>query len=345
MLAKQRERLLGMTNVVGCGVGMKEKGGRPTETPAIVVFVDKKIPLGQLARRNRVPEQLHGVVTDVIEVGPLRLLDGTDERRTKKMLPARPGISIGHYRVSAGTLGAVAYDASTGKALMLSNNHVLANSSSRRDIRAKEGDPVYQPGTYDGGGPNETIGHLLRFVPIRTEAYAPDCPWARAAAWAGDRVVRMLHRRYRLRLERTETQGNLVDAAVAKPGSAQALDPDILGLGQIRGVAEAEPGQSIRKSGRSSGVNSGTVRAVGATLNVSLGDAGVARFDDQIVTTAMAQPGDSGSVGLNEANEIVGLLFAGSEQSTIYNRIQNVMELLHIELIQPARNIRTRSPA
>ena len=80
-----------------------------------------------------------------------------------------------------------------------------------------------------------------------------------------------------------------------------------------------------------------------ATLNVSLGDAGIARFDDQIVTTPMAQPGDSGSVGLNEANEIVGLLFAGSGESTIYNRIHNVMELLNIHFKPNARHERNRS--
>lgn len=330
-LSKQRKRLLTKKHVVGCGIGIKEKAGRPTSTPAIMVFVDQKRPLASLGRKERIPAVLNGVATDVVEVGNLRLLTSQDDIRTKGMRPAKPGISIGHYLVSAGTFGAVAYDATTGEPLILSNNHVLANSSSAGDSRAKEGDPVYQPGTYDGGNAKDTIGHLLRFVPIHTESQPAVCVWARAAEWTANLLVRTFHRQYRLRLERLGEQVNLVDAAVARPIEPKLLDPYIVGLGYIRGVADIEPGQVIHKSGRSSGVNSGIVRAIRATLNVSLGDAGIATFDDQIVTTPMAQPGDSGSVGLNEANEIVGLLFAGSSESTIYNRIHNVMELLHIQ--------------
>lgn len=342
-LTKQRNRLLTKKHVVGCGVGLKEKGGRPTSTPAIMVFVDKKRSLASLSRKERIPAQLNGVATDVVEVGHLRLLTAENDVRTKGMRPARPGISIGHYLVSAGTFGAVAYDATTGEPLILSNNHVLANSSSGDDDRAKEGDPIYQPGTYDGGNAKDTIGHLLRFVPIHTESQPVACVWARAAEWAVNRLIQTFHRQYRLRFERLAEHANLIDAAVARPTNPKLLDPYIVGLGYIRGVADIEPGQVIRKSGRSSGVNSGVVRAIRATLNVSLGDAGIARFDDQIVTTPMAQPGDSGSVGLNEANEIVGLLFAGSAESTVYNRIQHVMELLHIHFNPNARYDRSQS--
>lgn len=341
-LTKQRKRLLTKKHVVGCGIGIKEKGGRPTTTPAIMVFVDKKRPVASLTRKERIPELLNGIATDVVEVGNLRLLTSDHDIRTKEMRPARPGISIGHYLVSAGTFGAVAYDGTTGEPLILSNNHVLANSSAGDNARAKEGDPVYQPGTYDGGNAKDTIGHLLRFVPIHAESQPVECTWAHATEWLANRILQTFHRRYRLRFERLAERVNLVDAAVARPIDPKLLDPYIVGLGYIRGVAEIEPGQVIRKSGRSSGVNSGVVRAIRATLNVSLGDAGIAQFDDQIVTTPMAQPGDSGSVGLNEANEIVGLLFAGSAESTIYNRIQHVMELLHIHFNPNARYDRNR---
>ncbi|HHJ53434.1 MAG TPA: hypothetical protein ENJ89_09590, partial [Caldithrix abyssi] len=47
----------------------------------------------------------------------------------------------------------------------------------------------------------------------------------------------------------------------------------------------------------------------------------------------MSAGGDSGSAVLNEQNEIVGLLFAGSSRSTIINRIQNVFSLLGVDYI------------
>ena len=60
-----------------------------------------------------------------------------------------------------------------------------------------------------------------------------------------------------------------------------------------------------------------------ATVNVSYGVGQVARFENQIVTTAMSQGGDSGSLLVaGDALHAVGLLFAGSEQATIHNPIQ-----------------------
>ena len=83
-LAKQRKRLLTKKHVVGCGIGIKEKGGRPTSTPAIMVFVDKKRPVASLARKERIPALLNGVATDVVEVGNLRLADSDNDAEQKK---------------------------------------------------------------------------------------------------------------------------------------------------------------------------------------------------------------------------------------------------------------------
>lgn len=59
--------------------------------------------------------------------------------------PPFPGISIAHFRVTAGTLGCFVKD-SAGKTYILSNNHVLANSN-----KAKLDDVILQPGKLDGG--------------------------------------------------------------------------------------------------------------------------------------------------------------------------------------------------
>ena len=56
----------------------------------------------------------------------------------------------------------------------------------------------------------------------------------------------------------------------------------------------------------------------------------IAQFTDQLMAGAMSQGGDSGSAVLDESNHLVGLLFAGSDTSTILNRIQNVFSTLSV---------------
>jgi hypothetical protein len=58
----------------------------------------------------------------------------------------------------------------------------------------------------------------------------------------------------------------------------------------------------------------------------------VAQFRDQLLAGPMSQGGDSGSAVLDNDRKIVGLLFAGSDQTTIINRIQNVFSLLGVAL-------------
>ncbi len=96
--------------------------------------------------------------------------------RLKRARPAQPGMSIGHHKITAGTFGAVVKDKRSGKPLILSNNHVLANISNGSDGKAKKGDIILQPGSYDGGKEdNDAIGYLERFVPIYNDEQ-PYCP-------------------------------------------------------------------------------------------------------------------------------------------------------------------------
>ncbi|ACQ82175.1 conserved hypothetical protein [Beutenbergia cavernae DSM 12333] len=78
---------------------------------------------------------------------------------TGRVRPLRPGLSIAHVDVTAGTLGAfVTYD---GARHVLSNHHVLVGSSGQ------PGDAVLQPGPFDGGSdPADRIGALAHLVPL-----------------------------------------------------------------------------------------------------------------------------------------------------------------------------------
>ena len=58
-----------------------------------------------------------------------------------------------------------------------------------------------------------------------------------------------------------------------------------------------------------------------------------------IVTGPMSQGGDSGSVLIaGDTNKAVGLLFAGSNESTIHNPIQTVLDCLEIDLVHNAES-------
>lgn len=340
LVTKHVRRLLGKRNVVGVGLGYKETGGKVTSTEAIVVLVTRKEHPSRLRRADVIPKALADTRTDVVEVGELRILPALEEGelpslddadRKARLRPARPGISIGHYQITAGTFGALVYDRDTGSPLILSNNHVLANISDGRDRRANEGDPVYQPGRYDGGSSADTIAHLERFAPIVRTTAEETCPIARRAEKVGNFVLRVAFPGHEMRLRRKTDGENKLDAAVAALINPADAVPDILGLGAPGDPVEAEPGLKVIKSGRTTGVSTGEVRVVGATVRVGLGEVGSAVFTDQIVTTAMAQPGDSGSLVLTEDGlHPVGLLCAGSSLATIHNRIQNVLEILKL---------------
>src|SRR3990172_1500990 len=144
----------------------------------------------RLSAKDLLPEKIDSMPTDVVKSGVFKALlrsesfGGQALSRTDRMRPCPGGFSIGHYMITAGTLGMVVRDSKTGQRLILSNNHVLANSNE-----GKIGDSILQPGPYDGGAdPQDLIAYLDRFVPIGfggEEGGEPDCKIASvfAAFW------------------------------------------------------------------------------------------------------------------------------------------------------------------
>ncbi len=326
VLDKVQSRILRMPNVIGVGVGYKQVGLTRTEKPAIIVFVEKKLPAAELSRSEKLPGKINGLETDVIEIGRVRLLE-----RDMKMRPALPGSSIGHYKISAGTFGVVVKDKKSGEKLILSNNHILANASNGSDKRANLGDAILQPGPYDGGRQSDKIAELVRFVPLIRTAQPSDCPVAAEVANIGNWFIKLIRPAYEMRFYKYSSTTNIVDCAVAKPVNAKLIGEDIVELGAVSGVGVAQENMWVQKSGRTTGVTSGQVTAMGVTLKVSLSDEESGWFSDQVVADLFCQPGDSGSLIIDKENKAVGLLFAGSNSHCIFNRIQNVINLLEIE--------------
>jgi hypothetical protein len=236
----------------------------------------------------------------------------------RRARPAEGGYSVGHFKITAGTLGTCVYDILPGgttgsppahgvgmppRYYILSNNHVLANTNA-----ASVGDPILQPGPFDGGtDPADRIATLSRWIPITLEPPTP----------------RALHR-------------NIVDAAIAQ-GQFHDLDREIFWSGYVQGwrrKANVAVGQLVQKTGRTTNYTTGRITAINATVDVGYGGGRVARFRDQIVTTNISAGGDSGSLVLSIDNVAVGLLFAGSSVATIVNQIENVRSLLRVEVAQ-----------
>jgi len=296
--------------------------GQPTGEPALLLLVTHKVPKEALSKADLVPSKLEGMQTDVLAIGEPIAGGGEPpeagiQSLAKRIRPAEGGYSVGHFKITAGTIATCVYDILPGGTIsppthgigvppryyILSNNHVLANSNA-----AALGDPILQPGPFDGGtDPADRIARLSRFIPI---TFDPPVP-------------RALHR-------------NLVDAAVAQ-GEFHDLDREIYWIGYVRGwrlKQNVAVGTVVQKTGRTTNYTTGRITAINATVDVGYGGGRVARFIDQIVTTNISAGGDSGSLVTTLDDVAVGLLFAGSSVATIVNQIENVRSLLRVEVAE-----------
>jgi hypothetical protein len=215
-----------------------------------------------------------------------------------------------------------------GQKVILSNNHVLANSNA-----AEIGDAILQPGPFDGGSfPQDHIAKLTQFVPISFQGEPSECPFANAVISVFNLGCRLISSNTRYQVTKLQAEDNLVDAAIATPLNPADVNDEIFNIGTIQGTVSGELGMAIKKSGRTTGVTTGEIQQVDVTANVQYGAGQVALFTDQLLAGAMSQGGDSGSAVLDDGNRLTGLLFAGSETTTIINRIENVFSALGISL-------------
>lgn len=67
--AAYEKELLRKPNVVGVGIGFRQREGKLTDELAIVVSVTHKVPLEDLAPEDRIPGEIEGVPVDVQAIG------------------------------------------------------------------------------------------------------------------------------------------------------------------------------------------------------------------------------------------------------------------------------------
>lgn len=245
---------------------------------------------------------------------PLNIVEtGLIEARanTARVRPAPAGFSVGHFKVTAGTIGVFCRGNSAprnARVMILSNNHVLANVNL-----GVYGDCITQPGNYDGGRcPADQVAILERFVPINFASGASnvvDC----ATGWTWhDRV-------------RNDMGYQSGSSIVYFRISPTPVNPSV--------------GQLVGKTGRTTGLTEGRITATNVAVNVNYGSGRVAHFVNQFSAQSLtAAPfsagGDSGSCiwTWNGARNPVGLLFAGGGAITFANPITSVLAALDVHL-------------
>lgn len=321
-----RQQLMQKPNVIGVGIGFKTVEGKRLRdlSYAIVCLVKEKT--SDLPPGGGIPKSLDGLPTDVVEVGEVVALQ---DRRARQR-PAAGGVSIGHYAITAGTLGCVVRDRRSAEQLILSNNHVLANSN-----QASIGDAILQPAALDGGSrADDTFARLTRFVPLHFLHPPGSCPLADLLKRLGNYLRDLFSKKEQLYQQGWEENAfNRVDAAVARPLLQGSLLQQVLDIGQPAGVGQAELGMPLRKSGRTTGTTRGELLAFDTTIDVAYSPKHSARFDGQLVAGPMSQGGDSGSLVFSGLSlDAIGLLFAGSASTTIFSPLQDVLDALKVEL-------------
>ncbi|PSB04603.1 hypothetical protein [Merismopedia glauca] len=279
------------SNIVGVGFGAKVTSGSSVQDElAVRVYVRAKLPKSSLAATEAVPSTVNGVPTDVVPVGDLKALGR----------PTACGVSVGHLKITAGTLGCLVKRSGDGsdERYILSNNHVLANSND-----ANNGDFILEPGVTDGGIATNPIAKLTDFEPMRMSG-----------------------------------EPNMIDAAIAKIINNNDVTPNILDIGNIQSpIMPAALYQSVRKRGRTTLHTVGIIMDLSADINVRYGSE-IAHFEDQIAINGIngmfSDGGDSGSLIVDAVTKRpVALLFAGGGNTTFGNPIGLVLSRFNVEII------------
>lgn len=297
-LEGKRQELLSLDNVVSVGIGRKVTDGVTTDEVCAIVGVKQKLPESQIPEDQIVPSSVRGVTTDVQEVGEfVAQVVKEVEPQADRRGENRP-VPQG---VSVGhpdvTAGTTGWMYSTDDG----NTYVGSNNHVLANVNAASvGDNTLQPGTADGGvDPDSKVGTLSYFKEI--------------------------------------ADGVTVDLAISvlnadHTNSLVGIDKPITGY-----LESVSLDDQLVKSGRTTGVTTGTVQQVNASVEVGYGEAGSFQIEDCIITSDMSEGGDSGSpTAIEEADGLkaVGRLFAGSSSATVHHRFINELNILQNEFNQ-----------
>lgn len=276
-------QLKSITTIDHVGIGVKEINGELSEHLCFRVYVKEKKAREALPPAEIIPTNILGIKTDVLcRAEVLAIADRSRHR------PLRGGIQVRTDRVDgnrerlAGTLGVLvtSISSSSGKLMALTCEHVVAQ------------------GVHEPANPNAAVG-----MKVGQPTYSTCC-----CCVCGDIGT----------VFKVQKDAN-VDCALIDlteklrlDVSSSSMQNHIEGIGAITGVAQAVCFERVRKRGAGTEITEGRVVEVmfdGSQILVRATGAGV-----------FADFGDSGAVLVNDANKIVGLLWAAN---------RNVINFLH----------------
>ncbi|RLC76340.1 MAG: hypothetical protein DRJ03_28835 [Chloroflexi bacterium] len=273
---------------VSIGLPTNDRGEVEDYDPVIRFHVPDDI------KEHSIPSSIEGIKTEIKNVKYFATVGSIPSkyRHRKPIRPIRPGISIGNWKYTTGTLSY--FIEWNGSKYIMGNHHVFLTS-----LNKTKSHKIVQPGYSDD--PNNLIfnyvAELHKFVTINTKRISI-LPLFSSCAIKGD---------------------NTVDVAIATP--VVDLNPIICGEKEpIRGVKEPELGVSVRKSGRSTGVVPGIITDIDLSTWVHYGKQTVLMkkcfgisYNNKVITL----PGDSGSPIYTPEMDAVGIAFASAESGTL----------------------------
>jgi hypothetical protein len=296
-------------NVVGVGLGCKERKGSVTEEVSFRVYVSRKKPVSQLEKSALLPSAYQGVPTDVVNAsGGAQTSSACEDKSKYSVLVG--GITImngrrGSQGFGMGTLGFLAtIDGVDGpdNIALVSNRHVLGTNG------AVVGDTVYQPDV-DGTLPNNSIGKILKLQEIDNYKYT----------YPGETEKDYW-------IDCSTAQINICISSCCHTNCGESFGNWIQGLNVngsdvIADVGRAQKDDIVYKVGRTTRRTKGIVRKIDHVLPGVLGipDAqnlilieplepdcnGILRFSDE---------GDSGAAIITDQGKLVGILHTAAGQ-------------------------------
>jgi hypothetical protein len=288
------QELLPLAGVVG--ISHSEADGE------ITVFVEDE------QAKQRVPRSFDGYTVRTEVTGKIQLLSTQVAEPLAGVSPERTGeasLLVGGISLSAwvlpppyysGTLGMVTYNDK-----ILSNAHVIA-IDPETDEFLDLGTAIIQPGSGDGGRSGAKVGELEAYIPIDFDPNAEN--YADAAIGSIDSGI---------------------DASYGEQFGEE-------GNYWIEEWTDVSVGDTVRKSGRTTGVTTGQVIDTSSSVKVAYGDQEVWFFDQIRVDQenwSFAGAGDSGSA-VDKNGEFVGLIFAGTEDKVFINKAEYIIDGLGI---------------
>jgi hypothetical protein len=305
---RYQAKAMSIPGVFGTSIGIRQVLGKIVAEPAIIFHVEKKRSLQEIPANERIPKELEGFPTDVVgqelpatdEAARTQAANLNDENRYR---PLQGGCQIAEGKTSAygiGTLGCVVkYIGPTGPGdLRNGATYVLSVSHVMLGV----GNTICQPRKL-----SDKIGSVVASV-----------------------------------------LDDDVDAAISDIGwNLNEAVPEIIGIGPVKGTHDVTSDDlmlshndyGVKKRGRTTGLTLGGVYAIKFNGFNKPGE------DRRAVDNLMmikgsgngvfGDHGDSGSVVLNNAGQVVGLLTAMGATGAIASAIpiSTVLRRLQIEIL------------